>query len=80
VYTMVMRQAGWLTAMGVGLGLVCSIGAALLMRKLLFGVAAWDASTLASVALLLAFASLAASFLPARRAAMVDPIEALRAE
>jgi predicted permease len=80
VYTMVMRQAGWLTAMGVGMGLVCSVGAALLMRKLLFSVAAWDAPTLAAVALVLAFASLAASFLPARRAAMVDPIEALRAE
>jgi macrolide transport system ATP-binding/permease protein len=80
VYRMVMRQAGWLTAAGVGLGLICSVGAALLMRKLLFGVAAWDALTLAIVALVLAIASLAASFLPARRAARVDPIEALRTE
>ena len=69
VYQMVMRQAGWLTLIGVGVGLVCAIGASLLMRKVLFGVAAWDASTLAGVAAVLGFASLLASFLPARRAA-----------
>lgn len=80
VYRMVMRQAGWLTAMGVGAGLVCSVGASLLMRKLLFGVAAWDAPTLAGVAVVLGLAAMAASFLPARRAARVNPTEALRAE
>jgi macrolide transport system ATP-binding/permease protein len=52
----------------------------LLIRSLLFGVEAWDAVTLSLVALLLAFASMAASFLPARRAASVNPVEALRAE
>ncbi|HWG21881.1 MAG TPA: ABC transporter permease [Terracidiphilus sp.] len=80
VYSMVMRQAAWLTGIGVGLGIACSIGASLAMRKLLFGVSAWDATTLAAVALVLAFASLAASFLPAHRAASVNPTEALRAE
>ncbi|MFP5235963.1 MAG: FtsX-like permease family protein [Acidobacteriota bacterium] len=80
VYRMVMRQAGWLTAIGVGLGLACSVGSSLLMRKLLFGVAAWDAPTLAAVALVLAVAALAASFLPARRAASINPTEALRTE
>jgi len=80
VYSMVMRQAGRLTLFGVSLGLVCSIGASLAMRKLLFGVAAWDVPTLAAVSLLLATASLAASFLPARRAARLNPTEALRAE
>jgi macrolide transport system ATP-binding/permease protein len=50
------------------------------MRKLLFGVAAWDVPTLAGVALVLGVASLVASFLPARRAASVNPVEALRAE
>ena len=50
VYQMVMRQAGWLTALGVGFGLVCSVGTSLLIRKVLFGVAAWDVPTLASVA------------------------------
>jgi len=80
VYTMVMRQAGRLTLLGVGIGLACAIGASMAMRKLLFGVAAWDAPTLLAVALMLGAASLIASFLPARRAALVNPIEALRAE
>jgi predicted permease len=80
VYKLVMRQAGWLTAVGVSVGLVCAVGASLLMRKILFGVQAWDVPTLAGVALVLGAASLAASFLPARRAASVSPTEALRAE
>lgn len=80
IYSMVMRQAGLLTAVGIVLGLACSIAAALGLRGLLFGVAAWDAGTLAAVALLLAASSLAASFLPARRAASVNPTDALRAE
>jgi len=80
VYSMVMRQAGGLTLVGLAIGLVGSVGASLLMRKLLFGVQAWDAPTLAGVALLLGLASMAASFLPARRAASVNPMDALRAE
>jgi predicted permease len=80
VYRLVMRQAGWLTAAGLAIGLVCSVGASLLIRKLLFGVQAWDAITLICVAVSLGLASIAASFLPARRAASVNPIEALRTE
>ena len=64
---------------GLAVGLVCSVGTARLMRSMLFGVQTWDAMTLGCVAGLLAFASLAAAFLPARRAASVDPVEALRA-
>ncbi len=80
VYKLVMRQAGWLTGTGLAIGLVCSVGASLLIRKLLFGVQAWDAMTLGCVALLLGSASMAATFLPARRAASVNPTDALRAE
>jgi macrolide transport system ATP-binding/permease protein len=80
VYAMVMRQAGRLTAIGLGIGVVSAIGASLLMRKLLFGVQAWDVPTLAGVALVLGCASMGASFLPARRAASLNPTEALRAE
>jgi predicted permease len=80
VYQMVMRQAGWLTLIGVGTGLGCAIGTSMLMRDVLFGVAAWDVQTLAAVAAILGGASLLASFLPAMRAASVNPCDALRAE
>jgi len=80
VYKSVMLQAGRLTLAGLGIGLLSSAEASLLIRKLLFGVRAWDAVTLASVAVLLGLASMAASFLPARRAASVNPTDALRAE
>jgi macrolide transport system ATP-binding/permease protein len=80
VYALIMRQAGWLTVAGLAVGLVCSVGASLLMRNLLFGVRAWDAATLGCVTVLLGLTSMAASFLPARRAASVNPTDALRAE
>jgi predicted permease len=80
VYRLVMQQAGWLTAAGLTIGLICSVGTSMLFRSLLFRVQAWDAVTLVSVSLLLGLASMAASFLPARRAASVNPVEALRAE
>jgi len=80
VYRLVIGQAGWLTVAGLAIGLVCSVGASMLIRSMLFGVQAWDAITLGGVAMLLGVASIAASFLPARRAASVDPVKALRAE
>jgi ABC-type antimicrobial peptide transport system permease subunit len=80
VYSLIIRQAAWLTLAGLAIGLFCSLGTSMLMHSLLFGIQAWDAVTLVCVSVLLALASLAASFLPARRAASVNPVEALRAE
>lgn len=80
VYRMVLGEAGRLILVGVAAGLALSVGAALLIRKLLFGVAAWDAPTLVAVAAVLALSALLASYLPAHRAASVSPAEALRTE
>jgi predicted permease len=80
VYRLILGEAGWLVAAGIGTGLLCSLAATVLIRKLLFNVRAWDASILASVSLALAAAALLASYLPARRAASVNPTEALHAE
>ncbi len=78
IYRLVLREAGWLTALGVALGLVCAVGAAALMGNLLFGVQSWDPPTLLVAAGVLGLSSLVASYVPARRAASVNPLEALR--
>jgi len=51
-----------------------------LIRDLLFGIQSWNIPTLIAVVLVLAVAALSASFVPARRAASVNPVEALRSE
>jgi macrolide transport system ATP-binding/permease protein len=80
VYRLVMGQAGRLIAAGLGIGLLCSMGTSMLIRNLFFGVQAWDAATLGGVALLLTLASVAACYIPARRATRVDPMVGLRYE
>jgi macrolide transport system ATP-binding/permease protein len=80
VRKLVLREAGWLVILGVGLGLTCSVGAATLMQKLLFATPAWDVATLAAVAAVLGAAAMLASYIPANRAAYVNPVESLRAE
>ena len=80
VYRLVLEEAGRLIAMGLAAGLALSVGMAITMSKLLFGVQAWDAETLIGVAAVLGFSAMLASYIPARRAASVNPTEALRAE
>ncbi len=77
---MVLREAMKLIAIGIGAGVAGSLATAGLLRPLLFGVPPWDGTTLAGVALILGIAAMAASYLPAHRAASVNPVEALRAE
>jgi predicted permease len=80
VYGLILKEAGWLTCAGICAGMICSLAAATLMRKLLFGVQSWDVTTLIAVAAVLGISALMASFIPARRAASVNPVDALRAE
>jgi len=80
VYQLILKEAGWLVGMGIGAGLLCSIAAATLIRGLLFGVRSWDAATLAAVSVVLGMSAMLASYIPARRAAKVDPMVALRYE
>jgi ABC-type lipoprotein release transport system permease subunit len=54
--------------------------AGMFMRSLLFGVRSWDVSTPGAVVVVLVTSALLASYIPARRAASVDPVEALRGE
>jgi predicted permease len=80
VYRLVMAEAGRLIVVGIVAGLVCSVGAAIWMRSMLYGTPPWDVLTLSSVAVVLAVSAALASYIPARRAASVNPVEALRAE
>ena len=80
VYRLILREAARLALIGIAAGLLCSLAATTLLRSLLFHVQTWDVATLAAVALVLGSAALLASFLPARRAASVNPTEALHAE
>jgi predicted permease len=80
VYQLILGQSVWLVAVGLALGSALAVGAAQLMRQLLFGVDSWDAPTLVTVAAVVAFSALLASWIPARRAASVNPIEVLRAD
>jgi len=80
VHRLILKEAGWLAGCGIGLGVLCSVAEAKLMRNLLFGTAATDLPTLTGVAVVLAVSALAASYVPARRAARVDPMAALRCE
>jgi len=80
VYRLILKEAGWLAASGIALGLACAIGAATFLGKLLFGIHSWDVPTLIAVAAVLGISALLASYFPARRAASVNPVEALRAE
>jgi macrolide transport system ATP-binding/permease protein len=80
VYQLIMKEAAWLTGIGIVGGLIGSVAIATLIRDLLFGVQCWDTATLASVSVVLAVFALLASYIPARRAANVEPSVALRYE
>jgi predicted permease len=75
-----VRSALILTGIGVAIGMGAAAGMMQLMKSLLFGISPLDPFTYAAVPFVLAGAAVLASYLPARRAAAVNPVEALRAE
>ena len=77
---MFLRQGLWLTGAGLALGFIVAVALTRLMSSLLFGVTALDPVTYAAVSLLLVAAAMLASYLPARRAMAINPVEALRAD
>ncbi len=77
---MFVRQGLALTGIGAAIGLGAALSLTRLMKSLLFGISLLDPLTYAGVPIVLAAAAMLASYLPARRAAAVDPVEALRAE
>jgi ABC-type antimicrobial peptide transport system permease subunit len=80
VLRLVLRQGLGLTAVGIALGLLAAAALSRTLGTLLFGVSPTDAIAFGGIALLLAGVALLACALPARRAAQVDPLVALREE
>ncbi len=80
IFRQVLQQGIGLALLGLALGVAASVFLTRFLRSMLYGVGANDAATFVTVAIVLCFVALIACFLPARRAASVDPIEALRTE
>jgi len=80
VLKMVVGHGALVTAAGIGVGVVAAVGLTRLMSSLLFNITATDPMTFFAVSIVLAGVALAACFVPARRAAKVDPMVALRYE
>ncbi|MFL6428424.1 MAG: ADOP family duplicated permease [Acidobacteriaceae bacterium] len=80
VMTMVLWQAGRMLLCGLSVGLMLAYISVRLLHTLLYGVTVHDPWTMAAVMLMLLTGGLATAYLPARRAARVDPMEALRSE
>jgi predicted lysophospholipase L1 biosynthesis ABC-type transport system permease subunit len=80
IVRMIVREGLRFVGIGLAVGLLLSAGATRLLSILLYGVSAMDAATYAAAAALFGVVALVACWLPARRAARVDPIVALRSE
>jgi putative ABC transport system permease protein len=80
IFRLVVGKAMMLVAVSIGIGFLGALACARLMTSLLYGVGAWDPPTFILIAALIAAVAFLASWLPARRASRVDPIQALRTE
>jgi putative ABC transport system permease protein len=80
IMQLILKHGVILVSLGVVIGLAAAILLTRLMSHMLYGVTATDPATFSAIALLLTFVALVACYLPARRAAHVDPVVALRSE
>ena len=80
VRTLFLRHGLLLTAIGIAIGLCSAVALTRLLSALLFAVSPLDPLTYTAVSVGLAAAALLASYLPARRATIVDPLQALKSE
>lgn len=80
VIRLILKEASFLAAIGLGIGLVGSVFVGRTMQTTLYGVAAIDFGVIVAVGFILLGTALFASYLPARRAARIDPMQALRTE
>ena len=80
VRQMFVRYGLSLCVMGILIGAVAAAALTRLMKSLLFGVAPMDPMTFAAVPVILLVATLAASYLPARRVSAIDPVKCMKAE
>jgi predicted permease len=80
VRSMVLKHVGWMTLIGGGAGLAAALGAARFAESLLFQLSGRDPGVLGASIVILLVIALGAGFIPAHRAARVDPIKALRYE
>jgi len=80
VFQLVVAQGFRLSAIGVTCGLIAALGLTRLMKAMLVGVRATDPATFAAMVLLFLLIAAVSSWMPARRAAALDPARALREE
>ena len=80
IFRLVVGQAMTLVGISLALGLIGAFGATHLLNSLLYGVRSWDPLTFVAIVFLISIVAFLAAWLPARRAARVDPVVALRAE
>jgi len=80
IHAMVMRELLWVVGFGLGIGIPAALAGSKIVESRLFGVHGKDVTVVAAAALLLAITATAAAYWPARRAAKVSPLDALRYE
>lgn len=77
---MILREASWITSAGVLTGAAAALAMGRVVKSMLYGLQAWDPLTIIAAAASLILIALTSSWIPARRAAEIDPIKALRHE